>query len=107
MWLSSKLESLLNLNAETSRATREELAVVKAERDVLRTQLAIAQNNFDWLRVRVNTLEFERVGLMERAYSIKLPAPEIIRTERDLAAGSFNLGNLFESLPLDDKSEAM
>lgn len=102
MWLSEKLTDLLSLNVSEARSIREELAVVKAERDLLKTQLAIAQNNFDWCRVRLNAVELERTGLLEKAYNIRLPAPEIMRTKyNDVAPGSFNLENLFEGLPFD------
>jgi predicted nuclease with TOPRIM domain len=59
--------------------TREELAAVRAERDLIKLQLAISQNQFDWLRLRVNTLEVERAQLLEKAYGIKTLVPEIAR----------------------------
>lgn len=107
MWLSDKLTQLLELNVDQTRELRIENAVLKSENETLKRQLAIAQTNFDWLRFRVNTLEFERVGLMERAYQIKLPAPEIVRTQRDLANGAFQLADLFESLPLDETPDTL
>lgn len=105
MWLSQHLTSLLELNVDQTRELRTENAVLKAENEILKRQLAVSQANFDWVRVRVNQLEFERAGLLERAYAIKLPAPEILRTERDLAPGAFQLNSLFESLPLDGDAE--
>ena len=107
MWLSEKLTSLLELNVDQTKELRVENAVLKAENELLKRNLAIAQTNFDWVRVRVNQLEYERVGLLERAYQIKLPAPEIVRTSRDLSPGSFQLESLFDSLPLDDQDDAL
>ena len=56
---------------------REDLAAVRAERDSLRNQLVAIQINADWLRVRFNELEKENKALLEKAYGIKLPVPEI------------------------------
>jgi hypothetical protein len=107
MWLSEKLTALLELNVDQTRELRTENAVLKSENDTLKRQLAVAQTNFDWLRLRVNSLELERVGLMERAYQIKLPAPEIVRTQRDLTNSAFQLADLFESLPLDETPDIL
>lgn len=105
MWLSSKLEKLLNLNTQVTKNIWADLQVVRAERDLLKTQLAVAQSNFEWVRLRVNQLEYERAGLMEKAYDIKLPAPEIVRTQSNIDPGTFNISNLFDNLPLEDAPE--
>ena len=107
MWLSDRLTSLLELNVDQTRELRTEVAVLKSENELLKRQLAVANTNFDWLRFRANTLEFERAALMERAHNIKLPSPEIVRTERDLSPGTFQLSSLFESLPLDDQPDIL
>ena len=71
-------------NAEVAKTAiadlREELSAVRAERDSLKLQNSISQNHFDWLRVRTNQLEVERAQLLEKAYGIKTPVPEIVRT---------------------------
>ena len=71
-------------NAEVAKFAiadlREELSAVRAERDSLKLQNSISQNHFDWLRVRTNQLEVERAQLLEKAYGIKTPVPEIVRT---------------------------
>jgi len=79
MWLPNIAFDLFKVSKESVDALREDLAVVRAERDSLKLQLATSQNHFDWLRVRVNALEIERVQLIEKAYGIKVPAPEITR----------------------------
>lgn len=79
MWLSSKIFSILEVSKDSVDALREELAVVRAERDILKVQLVSAENRFDWLRLRVNTLEVERAQLLEKAYGIKTIIPELIR----------------------------
>lgn len=101
MWLSSKLNDLLDLNVQEVKRLREELAGTKAERDLLRTQLTIAQTNFNWARLRLNSLEYEKSALLQKSFGINLPAPEIVRTERDLSTGSFQLADLFAGPPLD------
>lgn len=80
MWVSSKFSDWFHVSQEAVQSLREELAATKAERDTLKLQAAVDRINFDWLRVRVNSLEVEKVALIEKAYSIKLPAPEIART---------------------------
>lgn len=71
-------------NAEVAKQAlsnlSEELAAVRADRDALKLQLSTAQNHFDWLRVRVNVLEVERAQLVEKAYGIRVPVPEVVRT---------------------------
>lgn len=103
MWLSSKLESLFSFHVEDLRELKAELAVSRAENVLLRTQLATAQANFEWIRSRVNALEYERSGLMQKAYNISLPAPEIVRTEKDIKG--FEPSSLFDSIPEDIAEE--
>src|SRR5579859_8012179 len=70
--------------AETNREVilqlTADLRSAAAERDILAVQLKVSQNHFDWLSQRVNVLEVERAQLIEKAYGIKIPVPEIIRT---------------------------
>lgn len=58
---------------------KEELTVLRTERDRLKEELTRSTIMADWLRLKVNQLEFERTALIEQAYKIKLPAPEIVR----------------------------
>lgn len=85
MWLSDKLRSLLELNVEEVKRLREELAAVRAERDVYKIEAKIAQNNFEWTRTRVNSLEYERSALLQKAFNVNIPAPNIVRTIKDVA----------------------
>lgn len=105
MWLSEKLTSLLELNVTEVKQLRQDLAAIRAERDLLKTQLAIAQNNFEWSRARLNTLEMEKAALMAKAFDVRVPVPEVMRTERDLAAGTFQLTDLFAGPPLSAYDE--
>src|SRR5258705_13442806 len=79
MWLSGKLVELFNISKETVQTMREDLASVRAERDTLKFQLQVAHNTADWLKAQVNTLQYERVALLEKAYGVRTPVPEIAR----------------------------
>jgi predicted nuclease with TOPRIM domain len=79
MWLSSQLVGMFQISKETVESLREELAAARTERDVLKLQLSVSQNHFEWLRMRVNSLEVERAQLIKKAYGIDTPIPEIIR----------------------------
>jgi hypothetical protein len=72
MWIPSKIVDLLGL-------VKDDIATLRAENSLLRSQLVVAQTNFDWARHRLNTLEFENKALMEVAYGVKVPSPEIVR----------------------------
>ena len=80
MFLSAKIFSLFEVAKETVASLREEAASLRVERDTLRDQLNKAQIMNDWFRVQVNQLQYEKTALMEKAYNIKLPTPEIVRT---------------------------
>jgi len=81
MWLPKSIVEYLQASKSVVDDLKAELTVIKAERDTLKLQSVIDKTNFDWLRAKVNQLEMERAGLIERAYQIKLPAiPELIRT---------------------------
>lgn len=105
MWLSEKLTSLLDLNVEETKRLREDLAAVRAERDTLKLTASIAQNNFEWARTRVNTLELEKGALLAKAFNVNIPVPEIVRTSRDLHSGAFQLDDLFAGPPLSAYDE--
>lgn len=72
MWVPRKLVEILSF-------AKDDLSALRAENTLLKTQLVVAQTNFDWARHRLNTLEFENKALMEKAFNIKVPSPEIVR----------------------------
>lgn len=85
MWIASKFLDHLTL-------LRADLEKVRAERDSLKSVNATLTATGDWLRVRVNALEYERAALMEKAFNITMPVPEIVRSTRptqELANFSF------------------
>lgn len=80
MWVPSAVIDWFKISQSSFASLKEDNSSLRAERDSLARQLTVSTANFDWLRMRVNSLEIERTSLMERAYGIKLPAPEIVRT---------------------------
>jgi len=82
MWLPGKAFDLFKISRDTVDHQREELVTVRSERDGLKAQLAVTQANFEWLRVRINSLEAERAQLIKKAYGIDVPVPEVVRTPR-------------------------
>lgn len=81
MWISNKVFDLFEFSKETIVSLRQELSTARLERDILRNQVTTLQVTSDWLRMKVNQLELERAALLEKAYDIKLPAPEIMRRQ--------------------------
>ncbi len=69
------------LAAQKTNATLiEELAKARAENAVLRSEGQATKVNMDWLRIRGNKLELENAALLQKAYNISLPVPELVRT---------------------------
>lgn len=81
MWVPEKVVQWLNVSLDTVNALKEKNSALEAERDALKNELSHLKINFDWLRVQVNQLQAERTSLMEKAYGIKVPAPQIARQE--------------------------
>lgn len=79
MWVPSALVDLFTLTRDAVDSTKQELAIVKAERDMLQRQLSVTQINFDWIKMQINTLQMERTALLEKAYQIKIPTPQLIQ----------------------------
>ena len=89
------------VNAELVRNLQSELAVARAERDLLRTELLSTKINADWFRVKVNDLEAQNKALLNKAYNISVPAPEIVRDTHITQ----ELPNSFS--PFDDMGDEM
>ena len=79
MLLSKDLVGFYQISHETLVDQRQEIVSLRAERDALKAENATLKINFDWLRMKVNQLERERAQLIEKAYNITLPAPELTR----------------------------
>lgn len=86
MWVPEKVIdwfTTLNESAESAADNlsylREELSATRAERDTIKVQLIINQTQFDWLRMRVNQLEYERAVMLEATTGLKFSSPMIAR----------------------------
>lgn len=92
MWISPKvvdwfthLQDAAEVNSDVAKVAlqdmREQLAVLRSERDALRSQLTISQTHFDWLRMRVNQLEHERAILINKVHGIDVGSPMIAKVQ--------------------------
>ena len=100
MWVSGKVLDWFKVSQETVNELRSELLVVRAERDAYKQQLTVANANFEWIRLRVNQLEIERGGLLEKATGIKTVVPEIVRTPS-------NVDQMVNNFTFDDVGDEM
>lgn len=80
MWVPKEVADWFKISKDSVDALREELAACRAERDSLKAQLSISQNNAEWIRKQINMLQFERTALLQKAYGITVPTPEILQT---------------------------
>lgn len=101
MWVPSAVLDWFKISQSSFSGLKEDNVALRVERDSLQRQLITTTSNFEWLRMRVNTIEMERVALMEKAYGIKIPAPEIVRTP---VVGQ---GTKQEDFSFDDIGESM
>ena len=111
MWISdrvadwvSDLKKDADIQADVAKQAlsdlKEELATTRTERDVLRNQLATLQTNFDWLRMNWNQIQAENKALLERAYGIRVPVPELVNR----SDSQFKLQDLFSDVGDEEAS---
>ena len=100
MWLPDKAFDLFKISQESVNELRAEVLALRSERDILKQQLITTNSNFEWLRLRVNQLEVERAGLLEKATGIKTAVPEIVRTASPL-------DNMINSFSFEDVGDTM
>lgn len=100
MWLPNKAFDLFRISQDTVSSLREDLAKIKAERDSLRDSLTKSEILSDWLRIQVNSLQFERSALLDKAYGIKAPVPELMKKpeHRDPAEEEFSFEDIGDTL---------
>lgn len=98
MWVPREVADWFSISKDSVAGLREELAAVKAERDVLKQQLTVANTNFDWARVKLNQLEYEKAALFEKLTGAKIPAPEMIRASRVSQQSPFDQVMSFEDI---------
>lgn len=82
MWIPSKLLPWLEVSKDAYRSLREENAALKVELSTVKVDLASSKIGSDWLRMKVNDLEATNKALLEKAYDIRLPVPQMVREQR-------------------------
>lgn len=79
MFVSAKIFDWLKLSKDYVDEMKADLIQAKAELLALQDKCRTLQINADWFRMKVNTLEMTNTALMEKAYNIKLPTPQIMK----------------------------
>jgi len=90
MWISAAVLSQLDARAVQAeqRVTdlARELAVARAQLAAAQQRADLAQNNFEWARLRLNQLEGERAALL--THVLKFPIAAMTIERQDAAPGS-------------------
>lgn len=79
MFVSDKIIGIFQIAKDAVDEQRLELAKLKSENLLLQQQLFKSETIADHFRLKVNQLELQNAALMEKAYNIKVPVPEIAR----------------------------
>ncbi len=77
---------------EMLSAERERTARAEGQLDLAHEQLAIAQNNFEWARVRLNQIEAERAQLMTTLLRVPIQPVTIERPAEPASAPAAGAG---------------
>jgi len=99
MWVPKSVVSWFNISLDTVNTLREENAALKAENDSIGKELQSTKINLDWLRVQFNQLQLERTALLEKAYNIKVPTPELVARAK--------VPSTFEDFSYEDMGDKM
>ena len=79
-------DSQAKTNERTLSELRDAIAQERAGRMTaeqvnvhLERELAAQRANFDWLKAKVNQLEYERAALLQQTSNVSIPVPEIMQ----------------------------
>lgn len=100
MWLSKGFIDLVQVTKDNADNMRTMLAKVTAERDAAKQELLTLRANFQWATTQINDLQYQNKALLEKAYNIRVPVPEIVRPVSNMPTG-FNVSDLFEDMGED------
>lgn len=92
MWVPKAVIDWFRISKESVDAIREDNAALRAENLAIRSELISTKANFNWVIMRVNSLEVERAQLLKKAYNVDTVVPEIVRstdTPSDISSFSF------------------
>lgn len=95
--LKTVAETQAAISLEAITITQKENAALTAENRNLTEQVIRLNVTQDWFRMKINQLEAERALLLEKAYGIHVPVPEIAKLENRIKDG-FDLHALFEDV---------
>lgn len=79
MWVSRAVKEWFHISRQAYEDLKVKNAALEAELTALRYEKQRADLHFDWLRMKVNELELMNKALIQQAYGIALPAPELTR----------------------------
>lgn len=79
MWVPKAVLDWFQISKDTVDHLRSDLAATSAELSTLRIEHASLKVQNDWFRIKVNQLEAQNAALLEKAYNIKVPVPELTR----------------------------
>lgn len=89
-WLSKSVFGILEVAKDTVDGIKQQLAVANAENTILKQQLSKADLQIDFLRMKLNQVEAQNAALLEKAYGVKVPVPEIARRPSNPSPDSIN-----------------
>ena len=78
MFISNRVFDLFDVNKGALETLKEQLTEARTELAATKSELATTKANFAWITGRMNTLEYENKVLMEKAYGVKIPAPQFV-----------------------------
>lgn len=101
-WIVNAYERLNTAFVDLQRANIE----LQAQARMLQSQLAVAQNNFEWARVRLNHVEDERAALLHRIIAVSVPAPRIERSgQESMAETRQSFDELMKTISFEDMGD--
>ena len=100
MWIPKILVDQFSFN-------KEDMIRLRTENELLKSQLSKSEIMADWLRMRTNSLEAERGLLMEKAYNVRIPIPEMVRTQTVNPTMPIIDEAIFEGIPFTPEGDKL
>jgi hypothetical protein len=110
MFSNNERERWMNTVERLSAAlesSKGDIARLQGKVEVLERNLAVAQNNFEWARVRLNHIEDERAALLHRVIAVSVPAPRVERSgSESMADQRQSFDELMKTISFEDIGDA-
>lgn len=97
MFISARFLDLIQVSKDNADDQRATIAKLTAERDAAKQELLTLRANFQWATTQINDLQYQNKALLEKAYNIRVPVPEIVRPASTMP-NNFNINDLFEDM---------